>query len=69
MFIMIILSYAIISFVDLKATCYKQDKAKIIVYLTLITISCVIWIASVTVKNMPSPAGPIKQIVFAIMGK
>jgi hypothetical protein len=69
MFIIIILSYAIISFIDLKTTCYKLDKARIIVYLTLITISCVIGIASGFVKNMPSPAGPIKQIVFAIVGK
>jgi hypothetical protein len=29
----------------------------------------VIGVASGFVKNMPSPAGPIKQIVFAIMGK
>jgi hypothetical protein len=66
---MMILSYAMISFVDLKASFRNQDKAKLIVYFMLMSISCAIGIASRYVKNMPSPAEPIKDIVFSIMGK
>ncbi|OGO77756.1 MAG: hypothetical protein A2Y23_03930 [Clostridiales bacterium GWB2_37_7] len=69
MFVIIIISYAIISFVDLKATYHNQDKAKLLVYFTLMTISCAISIASGFVKNMPSPANPIKNIIFALLGK
>jgi hypothetical protein len=69
MFIMMILSYTITSFIDLKATYHNQDKVKLIVYFTLMIISCAIGIASGYVDNMPSPAIPIKHIVFRILGK
>lgn len=68
-FVMMILSYTIFSFIDLKATYHNQDKAKRIVYFTLMTLSCAIGIASGYVKSMPSPAEPIKNIVFTLMGK
>jgi hypothetical protein len=66
---MMILSYAITSFLDLKATYHNHDKVKLIVYFALMTISCAIGIASGYVENMPSPADPIKHFVFALMGK
>lgn len=69
MFVMMILSYTIMTFVDLKATYHNQDKAKLIVYFFLMTASCAIGIASVYVGNIPSPADPIKNIVFTLMGK
>ncbi|MDF2593288.1 MAG: hypothetical protein K0S75_2754 [Clostridia bacterium] len=69
MFMMMILSYAIASYLDLKTTYHKQDKAKLIVYFILMTISYAIGTASGYVREMPSPAEPIKQLIFAIMGK
>ncbi|MDF2890671.1 MAG: hypothetical protein K0R80_1038 [Clostridia bacterium] len=69
MFFMMILSYAITSIIDLKATYHKQDKVKLIVYFTLMTLSCAIGIASGYVKEMPSPAVPIKQFILAIIGE
>lgn len=69
MFVMMILSYAITSFLDLKATYHNQDKVKLIVYFTIMTVSCAIGIASGYVEDMPSPAEPIKHIVFRLMGK
>jgi hypothetical protein len=69
MVVMMILSYVITSFLDLKATYHNQDKAKLIVYFILMTASCAIGIASGYVKDMPSPAVPIKNIVFTLMGK
>jgi len=69
MLIMMIISYTITAFVDLKTTYHNQDKAKLIVYFVLMTTSCAIGIATVYVDNLPSPADPIKHIVFTIMGK
>jgi archaellin len=69
MFVMMIVSYTIASFLDLKASYHNQDKAKRIVYFTLMAASCAISIAGRYVKNMPSPAEPIKNIVFTLMGK
>ena len=69
MFIMIILSYTIISFIDLKATYHKQDKAKLITYFSLMTLSCAIGIASGYLANITSPGEIMKQIVFTLMSK
>lgn len=69
MFVMIILFYTVVSFIDLKATYHKQDKAKLITYFSLMTISCAIGIASGYLKNMPSPGETIKHIVFTLIGK
>jgi hypothetical protein len=69
MFIVMILSYAVISLLDLKVTYNKQDKKKLIIYFVLMTISCGIGIANGYVKNMPSPSGPIKYIVLTLLGK
>jgi len=69
MFVMMILSYAITAFVDLKVTYHNQDKAKLMVYFALMTISCAIGIAGGYINDMPSPAEPIKHFVFTLMGK
>lgn len=69
MVVMMIFSYAITAFFDLKATFYKEGKYKLAVYFILMAISCTIGIMSAYVEDMPSPADPIKQIVFAVMGK
>jgi hypothetical protein len=69
MFIIIILSYGIISFLDLKATYHSKDKKKLIIYFMLMAMSCGIGIASRYMKNMPSPAEPIQYIVFTLLGK
>jgi archaellin len=69
MFIMMILSYAITSYIDLSVTYHNQDRAKLIVYFMLMTVSCAIGIASAYVENMPSPADPIKYVVFTIIGR
>lgn len=69
MFFLLILSYAIISFLDLKSTYHNKDKAKLIAYFLLMAISLAISIASRYAEEMPSPAEPIKQLVFTIIGK
>lgn len=69
MAVMMILSYAITSFIDIKSDYKDHGKAELVVYFTLMTISCVIGTASGYVENMPSPAEPIKHIVFTLMGK
>lgn len=69
MFMMMILSYSITAFLDLKATYDSKSKNKLIIYFILMTISCAIGIASGYVREMPSPADPIKQLVFTLIGK
>ena len=68
-FLMMILSYVIFGFFDLKVTYHNQDKAKLRVYFVLMTLSWAIGTASGYVKDMPSPADPIKHFVFMFMGK
>lgn len=67
MFVIMILSYAAFAFFDLRVSFHNQDKKKLIVYFTLMAVSCAIGIASGYVRVMPSPARPLKDIVFAIM--
>lgn len=67
MFMMMILSYAIFAFLDLRMSFHNQDKKKLAVYFTLMAISCAIGIASGYVHTMPSPARPLKDLVFSIM--
>lgn len=64
-----IISYIVTAYLDLKATFHKQGKAKLTVYFVLMAISCTIGIANGYVMDMPSPAEPIKKLVFAIMGR
>lgn len=66
MFIMMIFSYAIFAFFDLKSTFHNQDKKKLFVYFTLMAISCAIGITSEYVQIMPSPARPLKEFIFSI---
>lgn len=69
MFIVVILAYGIIAYIDLKATFYKAGKNKLTLYFTLMAISCGIGIASLYIDKMPSPAHPIKNVVFTLLGK
>lgn len=69
MFVMMILSYAVFGFLDLKATHQEKGKYELAVYITLMAISWAIGTASGYVEQMPSPAEPIKQMVFVLMGK
>lgn len=67
--VMMLLSYAVIAILDLRATYHNQDKVKLYVYFMLMTISCAIGIAIGYMENIPSPAEPIKRIVFMVIGK
>lgn len=69
MFVIMILSYAAISILDLKVSYHNQDKVKLYVYFALMTMSCVIGIASGYMENIPSPAELIKRIVLLLIGK
>ena len=69
MFIMMLLSYAITALIDLRTTYYKEGKARLAIYFILMMISCAIGIASGYVREMPSPAESIKQLVFFMFGK
>lgn len=69
MWIMMILSYTTVSFLDLKLTRGEKSKGQIFLYICLMAISCIIGTANGYVLNMPSPAEPLRRIVFSILGK
>ena len=69
MWIVIVLLYMLVSAVDTSVFTRVNKKGQLMLYIPLIAISCAISIATNYVKNMPSPASPIKDIVLSIIGK
>lgn len=69
MIFMMLISYVTTAFLDLKATYQKTDKVGLAIYFILMAVSCTIGISSGYVQNMPSPAEPIKQFIFFLLGK
>lgn len=69
MFIMMIISYSILAYGDLKATFHKQSKSALVIYFTMMVISCAYGIASGYLSHMPTPADPIKKAVLWVLGK
>ena len=69
MWIVIVLLYMLVSVVDTSVFTRVNKKRQLMLYISLIAISCAISIASNYIKNMPSPAWPIKDIVLSIIGK
>jgi uncharacterized membrane protein YesL len=69
MLIMMIISYMMITYVDLKATVHKHSKPALVIYFTMMVISCAYGIASVYISNMPTIADPIKKAVLWVLGK
>ncbi|MHB1391838.1 MAG: hypothetical protein ACYCYE_01970 [Clostridia bacterium] len=68
MWIVIIILYFVVSYIDTKAFTKLKEKGILPLYIILMVISCVISTASAYVNNMPSPAGPIKNVIKSIIG-
>lgn len=63
---MMMLSYSAFAFFDLKSSFHNQDRKKLFIYFALMAISCAIGIASGYVEIMPSPARPLKELIYSI---
>lgn len=69
MVIIVIVIYSIILFVEVPSLFQQEKKKELILYFTLITFSFILnLLLSLDIK-IPSPAEPIKKIVFMILGK
>lgn len=69
MWIVIIILYVFAVIVDINTFTGVSKKNCLPLYISLMAISCAISIATGYVSNMPSPAGPIKDIILSIIGK
>lgn len=69
MWMPMLISYTIVALIDLRIWYKDKDKRKLYIYLALMAISCMIGTANAGFTTVPSPARPIKQIVFYILGK
>lgn len=68
MWIIIITLYMIIFFIDTRSVVKADKEGKLPLYITLMVVSCAIFIANNYTVNMPSPAGPIKDLILSIIG-
>ncbi len=68
MWIMMVLSYTIVSIIDTGKFTKQESRGQLMFYIVLMIVSCAIGIANGYVDNMPSPADPIKNIVDAVIG-
>ncbi len=68
MWLIIIVLYIIISFIDIKSFCSSQEKGRLILYLALMIISCIIGLTNSYLPGVPSPSWPIRNLVEAVVG-
>ncbi len=66
MWVIMIISYFVISYIDTRAFTKLKEKGILPLYIILMVISCAIGISSVYVSNLPSPAEPIKDFIKSI---
>ncbi|KUO75314.1 MAG: hypothetical protein APF77_13005 [Clostridia bacterium BRH_c25] len=68
MWVMMIILYIIVSYIDTKAFTRLKEKSVLPLYIILMVISCTIGIANAYISNLPSPAGPIRNFILSIIG-
>jgi hypothetical protein len=68
MWVMMIISYIVVSFIDTKSFTALKEKGILPLYIILMVISCAIGTSSAYVTNLPSPAVPIKDFIISIFG-
>lgn len=69
MWIFIIVLYVLVSVVDISTSTKSNKKNQLLLYISLMSISCAIGIASNYISNIPSPAWLIKDVVIYIIGR
>lgn len=68
MWILILIAYIILTYIDTKAFTKLKEKGVLPVYIFLMLISCFIITYDFYTDNMPSPANPIRNLVKSITG-
>lgn len=69
MWIFVIVLYVLATVFDISTFTRVKKKDQLLLYISLMSISCAISIASNYVSNMPSPAGFIKDVILSIIGR
>ena len=69
MWMAMLISYTVVSLLDIRSWYKPGDKRLLIVYLTLMTLSCILGIANEGFSTPPSPAGLIEKIVNYFIGR
>lgn len=68
MWLVMIILYFAASYIDTKAFKKLKEKGILTLYIILMAISCAIGSSSSYIKNFPSPAGPIRDLIKSIIG-
>ena len=68
MWLVMIISYFIVAYIDTKAFTRLKEKGVLPLYIILMVISCAIGSLNAYVSDLPSPAGPIKDFIKSIIG-
>ena len=69
MFLLIIIPYFIVIFLETSILLKQRNKQKIVFYLSLIILSMIINILLSLGVQLPSPSNLIKNIVISMLGK
>jgi uncharacterized membrane protein len=69
MFLLIIISYIIIIYFETTLLLKEKNRAKIVLYFSMIIFSMVISVLLALGVQLPSPSNSIKNIVITIFGK
>jgi hypothetical protein len=67
MWVVMIISYFVVSYIDTKAFTRLKEKGILPLYIIMMVISCAIGSSSAYVNKFPSPAGPIKDFIKSII--
>lgn len=69
MFLLIIISYIIIIYFETALLLKEKNRAKMVLYFSMIIFSMIISVLLALGVQLPSPSNPIKNIVITIFGK
>ena len=69
MFLLIIMTYALVIFIEIPTIFKENNIKKVLLYLTLLVIPLIIDVLLSFNVEIPSPSNGIKKIVFMIIGR
>lgn len=69
MFLLVIISYIIVMFIETKVLFKEKNRAELIFYFSLTIFSMIISVLLTLGVHLPSPSNAIKNIVISIFGE
>lgn len=68
MWVIMIISYIVVSYIDTKSFARLKEKGILPLYIILMVISWAIGISNAYINDFPSPAVPIRDLILSIIG-